>query len=309
MTEKKVAGLFLTLIALSVFLLFPSSVSASESRSDTSKVIEDFLSPESVILTPDGKRVFVSNVGEKLAPSAKDGDGFISEMTPDGRIVKKKFLPLVGSGRLNAPKGMAIVGVTLYVADIDRIVGFNIDTGKETFLIDMSETGTVFLNDITAIDDNTLFVSATDIGRVYSVSLGDKPVFTEAFNVENGPNGLYYDNASKKLYVAEYGAKGKGQLGEVDMTKKPLVYERLGGPEGALDGIAMIPGNRILYSDWVEFGKPGAFHVYDIKAKTFSDMKLSRDIKGPADFRYDEKTNTIYAPMMVEGKVLIQELK
>ena len=124
------------------------------------KVIDGFSSPESVIADRDGSRFFVSNVGEKLEPSAKDGDGFISELTPDGAVVNRNFLPK--EGVLNAPKGMAIIGQTLFVTDIDRVVGFDMATRQKTFELDFSAEKTVFLNDLAVFDDKTLFVSATD---------------------------------------------------------------------------------------------------------------------------------------------------
>src|ERR1051325_10190117 len=79
--------------------------------------------PESVRYDPDLDVFFVSNIVGN--PSNKDGQGFIAVVRADSTGVMKK---LVESGKpanggkaivLNAPKGLAISGDTLWVADID----------------------------------------------------------------------------------------------------------------------------------------------------------------------------------------------
>ena len=108
------------LLALAVTLARPAAHAASEPR-----VVTGFAHPESVLI--DGDRRFVSNIGEKLDPLGHDGDGFLSELAADGRIVALHALPIDGD-RLDAPKGMAMLAGKLYVADIDRVVGFDLST-------------------------------------------------------------------------------------------------------------------------------------------------------------------------------------
>lgn len=270
------------------------------------RVIDGFSSPESVIADRDGKRFFVSNVGEKLAPSAKDGDGFISELTPDGVIVDRKFLPKTGV--LNSPKGMAIIGQTLFVADVDRVAGFDLSTREQVFELDFSAEKTVFLNDLAALDDKTLFVSATDAGKVYKISLGEKPSFTVIKDGIAGANGLYYDRDSDRLFVVGFGdgAGANGELGVIYLKENQ--YKKLAGPLGFLDGVAILPDGRVYFTDWVAFDKPGMMRVYDLMTGGLSSVKLSEDVRGPADFYYDPRNNAIWLPKMMEGKVLIERL-
>src|SRR5689334_2244123 len=76
-----------------------------------------FTYPES--LNSDGKFLYVSNIGNG-GPTGKDGDGYISKLTPDGKLISRTFF----GGKLNAPKGSAIIRGVIYVADIDQIIGF-----------------------------------------------------------------------------------------------------------------------------------------------------------------------------------------
>lgn len=270
------------------------------------KVIDGFSSPESVIADRDGKRFFVSNMGEKLEPSAKDGDGFISELKPDGVIVNRKFLPRTGV--LNSPKGMAIIGQTLFVTDVDRVVGFDLSTREQVFEIDFSAEKTVFLNDLTVFDDKTLFVSATDTGKVYKISLGEKPSFTLLQEGIAGANGLYYDRDNDRLFVVGFG-DGKRANGELWVIYlRDNQHKKLTGPLGLLDGVALVQDRRIYFTDWVAFDKPGILRVYDLMTGELSSIKLSEDVRGPADFYYDSRSNAIWLPKMMEGKVLIERL-
>lgn len=72
--------------------------------------------------------VSVSNQGKD--PLSKDGDGFITETDRHGKIIKARFQ----KGILNTPKGLATIGDVLYVADLDRVVGFNINNGKAVLI-------------------------------------------------------------------------------------------------------------------------------------------------------------------------------
>ncbi|MBI5237601.1 MAG: hypothetical protein HY887_04180 [Deltaproteobacteria bacterium] len=273
-------------------------------------VISGFSSPESIVYAPEIKRYLVSNVGEKLEPSLKDSDGFISMLAEDGTIVERRYLPK--DGVLHAPKGMAIIGNTLYVADIDMLIGFDLTTREKTFEMDFSGEKTIFLNDLAALDENTLALSATDTGKVFMVSLKAKTCSVLAEGIA-GPNGLYYDAESKRLFVVGFGEgyKANGGAGFINLREREAkpVYKKLTDSIGALDGVALLPGGRLMFSDWVSFEKPGALRVYDLDKKELSTVKLSEDVRGPADFYYDAKHKKLYLPRMLEGKLSIECIK
>ena len=90
--------------------------------------VNGFKTPESVRYDSAGDVFYVSNING--SPVAKDNNGFISRMKPDGTI---DSLELIAGGRngvtLNAPKGLALIGDTLWVADIDAVRAFNVRTG------------------------------------------------------------------------------------------------------------------------------------------------------------------------------------
>src|SRR2546428_4593968 len=77
--------------------------------------VEGFLTPESVLHDSVQDIYFVSNING--SPTAKDNNGFISRVKPDGAVENLKFIEGGRSGiTLNAPKGLALAGDTLWVA-------------------------------------------------------------------------------------------------------------------------------------------------------------------------------------------------
>jgi hypothetical protein len=185
--------------------------------------------PESV--TSDGQFLYVSNIGKALDPAAKDGDGFIVKLSLDGKVVTPSF----AKTKLNAPKGTAIIRGVLYVTDIDRIIGVQLATGNKITDINLSNTGTSFLNDLAVQDDFTLFVSATDLGKVFEVNVRSGS-FKEVARV-NGANGLWYDKAKQRLYTCGFSFENlqAGEIGVISWKNHLPSYEKVGDVHGAFD--------------------------------------------------------------------------
>src|SRR3990172_7489526 len=88
-----------------------------------------FQTPESVLYDAAEDVYLVSNING--SPTAADGNGFISRIGPEGQVLALKWIDGTVSGvTLHAPKGMAIVGDTLYVADITAVRMFDRRTGQ-----------------------------------------------------------------------------------------------------------------------------------------------------------------------------------
>lgn len=85
--------------------------------------------PYSFVVDPVTKEYFISSInGDE---SARDNNGFITKLDESGKVVGLKFIEGGRDGvTLHAPRGLAIVGQTLYVADLDQVRGFDKSTGK-----------------------------------------------------------------------------------------------------------------------------------------------------------------------------------
>ena len=261
--------------------------------------VEGFSSPESTIVNK--KDLYVSNVGKELKPTQKDGDGFISKLDVNGKIKELHFID-----GLDAPKGMGIVGNTLFVADINTLRGFDLSTKKEVFNVVFE--GVNFLNDITVKDSNTLFIGASDTSAIYEVNIASKSYKKLMdFTVTNG---LFYEDGI--LYAAQLGSStqnmfdGKGKLYKIDLKDNNKLTQ-LGTFEGVLDGVTKV-GNKVYVSDWGNAKDTGIVRVYDLKTKEETILKL-QSFMGAADFWIDEKTKKIFMPQMIGNKVTIFDLK
>ena len=262
------------------------------------KTIAGFSSPESVAVV--GGDVFVSNLGIKLEPTAKDGDGFISRLDREGNIKTLKW-----ADNLHGPKGLIVVDGVLYVADIDRVLGFRVRDGKQVFALDMAATGSAFLNGFARYDNRRLLLSATDIGKVYVLDLPKKSFSEMQFDTPpQGPNGM--KKAGSRLMVAEWGTDSKPN-GNIKAYRLDGMKARLDkafdvSPPGYFDGVVDLGANRWLVSNWVRFEPAGLLHVLDTRTGKVTVAAMKTPIAGPADMFLDDQ-GKLWVPGMMEGKV------
>jgi SMP-30/gluconolaconase/LRE-like protein len=271
--------------------------------------INGFASPESVAIA--GTRRFVSNIGAKFEPFAKDGDGFISEVDAQGKMIELKAMPK-GEARLNSPKGIVVVGSILYVADIDRIAGFNIDTRELVFEAFIGGEARSLLNDIEVETDQALLVTDTARESVYRLELADKKFVTIARGIP-GANGISIDREKRVAYVAGLGDALAGGKNLGNLFAVPLdgaQAKKIDGVSGLLDGVAVVAGGNVAVSDWVALDKPtaGTLTVYDPSGKRLQQLKLPADAHGPADFYYHRERNQIWLPQMLDNNVTVIDM-
>lgn len=275
------------LLIVAVSLLSCSST-AEESTLD-GHTIEALSHPESVAHDPDGDAFYAANIGEELAPTEKDEDGFISRLASDGTVETRDFLPSSDDATLHAPKGTLVLNGHLYTADIDRVVGFDLEERTKAVEISLADEGVEFLNDIAVLDDQTLVGSATNQGSLYRINLDDETV-TELDVEIPGANGVAYSESQNALYAVNFGGDQGGQLwtisldenGEVSDASSRTILEG-----GRFDGIVLQDDEQVVISDWGiedDAEAPPALHlVEETGSGSVSTIELS-DWQGPADF-------------------------
>jgi hypothetical protein len=143
-----------------------------------------FAAPESAFYDAASNAVFVSSINGQILD--KDGNGYISRLSPDGTVMAEKWATGV-----NAPKGLRSARGVLYAADIDTVVGFDIKSGKEVSRVKID--GAVFLNDLATAPDGTIYVSDSTALKIFEVRNGTPSVFVEGGNQVEQPNGLLVD--------------------------------------------------------------------------------------------------------------------
>tara|TARA_B100000686_G_scaffold204830_1_gene211648 strand:- start:203 stop:1075 length:873 start_codon:yes stop_codon:yes gene_type:complete len=249
-------------------------------------------SPESCYLDKESGFLFVSQIGAG-GGAGKDGDGWISKLNTDGKIIKNKW-----ATGLNAPKGLRSTGETLWVTDIDRIVAFNIKSGKQTHSVKIANAK--FLNDLACGEDGTVYFSDMIASIIYQYKNNKVSILAEGMEIEH-PNGLLVEG--NKLIIGAWGleiqndftTKKLGRLLSLDLQNKkitPLTKE----PLGNLDGVESDGNGGYIVTDWIA-GK--VFHVNKSgKSKTWATFP-----KGAADHAYLSEKKILILPEMLENKI------
>lgn len=277
-------------------------ITAAAAADGTSRSIDGFAHPESVLI--DGNTRYVSNIGEKLDPLGKDGDGFISLVDASGGIETLKAFPATGKP-LDAPKGMGLIDGVLYVADIDRVVGFDLVTRAAVFEAALpTGKAPVLLNDILVVDD-TLYVSETLGGKIYRLDRAAKRLEALPASVP-GANGMAYDEAGRALLVVSIGPDFKGGF----ISRLALVGASAVegfGPRAAYDGIAVDRDGTLIVSDWVSIDPsvPGRLIRLAPDGAEKAVLDTGGAITGPADFARDPASGEIWVPATMEGRVQV----
>ena len=147
-------SLFLT-VALFALPLTAAASAAGETRLEPIWTLHGLSAPESVAVSADGSFLYVSNVNGE--GDAADGNGFISRVSIDGKMLQEKW----ASG-LDGPKGLVLKGARLFVTDITRVVEIDAATGKRVATHDVP--GAKFLNDAALAPDGRILVSGLGYG-------------------------------------------------------------------------------------------------------------------------------------------------
>lgn len=255
-----------------------------------------FATPESVVYDPAGDRYLVSNISGR--PVDADNDGFISELSPDGTIKNLKWIEAgKGGAKLDAPKGMAISGDLLYVADLDKVRTFSLKTGAPKGEIKLE--GATFANGVVAGPDGKVYVSDSGLkmkGSEFEPSgtdavwvISKKKATVIAKSTELGkPNGLAIDE--KGLLVCTFGSGEVYRLG-ADGARSDVQKP----PKGSLDGLVFF-GSDVLVSSW-----EGSAVYRKTAGGDFAPIVVGA--KAPADFAIDTKRKLVIVPRFLDDAV------
>ncbi|HTH54510.1 MAG TPA: hypothetical protein VL728_00605 [Cyclobacteriaceae bacterium] len=242
--------------------------------------------PESVLYDAERKVLYVANIDGK--PDGKDGVGFISKISPSGKIENLKWVT-----GLDAPKGMGVYKGKLYVADISRVDVIDIASGKISDKIEIE--GAKFLNDVTIDKNGKVFVSDTGTGKIFTLNGNKAELYFESAEFK-GVNGLLAEG--NDIYVVDF-ANGNNYLLSADKNLK-----KIGMSSQGADGVVALGKGAHLVSSW--HGE-----VYYVSATGEAKKLLDTKEKkiNAADIEYDAKSKMLFVPTFFANSVMAYELK
>jgi sugar lactone lactonase YvrE len=260
-----------------------------------------FATPESVLHDAAADVYLVANING--SPTDQDGNGFISRVAPDGAVIELKWIdgesPEV---ELDAPKGMAIVGDTLYVADITVVRRFNLTSGAQLGTIEIP--GATFVNDLAPTRDGQVLVSdsgivftdsgAEDTGSaaVYLLS-AEGELTTIATDDLDRPNGVLDSMAYDGAVVATFGSNVVYVLDE-DGERNDVAEL----PTGGLDGLLETESGDLIVSSWEGSA------IYRV-APDGTISTVADGLPAPADLGWDAGRRLILVPLFTSDVLLM----
>jgi hypothetical protein len=247
--------------------------------------VQGLASPDSFIVDRRTGDYFISNINGE--PAARDGNGFITKLDGTGRVTALKFIDGSKGAPLHAPKGLAIVGDYLFVADIDHVKGYDKATGRLRFDIDLTPLGATFLTDLTRDAQGTLYVSDRESNfiakiepmRRYAVSiLAEGPQLGQ-------PTGLAVNPITQRLVMVSWGEGG--------------VYEV--GPTGALTPLV---AQHFHHLDGADFDDTGELYVSSLTDGIIytvvngAAITWKEHLTTPADIGIDRRRRLLLVPSL-----------
>ncbi len=276
-------------LQLSFFLVLftlGATVGAQSTLTEIWRTDEVLNTCESVLYDKNLNQLFVSCING--SPAEKNSEGFISVVKLDGTIQSLKWVT-----GLNAPKGMAILGGKLYVADIDELVVISIKKAKIVDRIPVE--GATFLNDVAVSPDGKVYFTDSDTGIIWIYSGGKLQLWIK--EGLNRPNGLYIEEDRVLLT-----SSGSQDLKVIDRST----------------GEAKVVTTDIGHGDGVEFtGKQGYYLTSSWSGEVFiispdynklSLLKTSDQEINSADIGFNMEEQVVYVPTFFDNRVVAYKL-
>ena len=254
--------------------------------------IDKLQHPQSFIAHPSDDTYFISNANGE--PGQPDRNGFISKLDQHGAMLDLRFIQ---GGRgdtiLHSPHGMAVVGDTLYVADITVIRGFHAASGKPTVTIAFEPFQIETFTDLIADGVGQLFVLDTTGNAIYQIDPHHQHAVSLYVQHEDlaSPRGLAVHPKSGRLVVASLDQGTVMDIAE-DRTITEIISNTL------LTG-------RFQHLSGIDFDRFGSMYLSDLTAGKIwqvypnqSMHVIAEFLISPATVKIDRRKHRILVPYL-----------
>ncbi len=258
------------------------------------KVYGSFRFAESCVYDAEKNLIVVMNAG--VPQDQQENDGYVSLLHPDGSVHTTKWIGATRDGlTLNHPLGSAILGRTLYTADIDTVRTFDLDSGRpgESWHV----PGATFLNGIAVAADGTVYVSNTrEASRVYKITAaGEVSTFVDGEPLK-APNGVAIDPEGNVVVV------NVGDNAVLTFSPDGKLLKTEHAAESGGDGVVILEDGT-KYVSSVRYGS-----ISRIRPGKEAEV-IASGIPNAASMGYDSKQKQLVIPMNNHNAVAFLKLE
>lgn len=273
----------------------PADSTATAENSDVTPSNAGFAGPENLVYDSVADVYLVSNVNG--GPVARDGNGFVSRVDSAGHVIAQKWIDgSHAASRLDAPKGLAIHGDTLVIADVGVVRLFNRRTGAP---IGVWQTPGVLLNDVSFAPDGTLYVTDTQgrdsVGAIYHFDRSGHASRVAAGATLDGPDGIVALPDGGVLYATF----GGNRVARVQANGATTPFATI--PAQKVDGLRRLADGSYVVTSW------DAHTVYHLLANATLQPLLT-GVTSPAGVAIDTHRHKLAVTSMTDNKMYLVTL-
>ncbi len=260
-----------------------------------------FQEPENLVYDARDSVYLVANINGD--PRARDGNGFISKISRDGKMVMLKWIDGSNAAtRLDGPKGLAIHGDTLVVADVGCVRLFDVTSGKA---LGVWKLPGVLMNDVAFGPDGTLYVTDTgpDSGKTATDDHDAIFHFTSANHATRlasgsdlaGPDGIMVGDSG-----VTYATFKANRVVRISRAGTRTTIDTL--PAAKVDGLRPLPDGSFVATSWDARG------VFRFMTDGSRRTELS-GVDSPAGVAYDSTRHQLAITSMQGNTMYIVPLR
>jgi sugar lactone lactonase YvrE len=264
-----------------------------------------FSQPENLVYDSVADVYYISNMGVGN-PAARDDNGFISKVAANGQVLALRWIAGGAHGAtLDAPKGLAIRGDTLAIADVGAVRLFNRVTGAP---IRVETLPGLVMNDVAYASDGSLWITDTgpdrtttpvdtskDVDAVWHVATNGKVRAVARGLFLDRPDGIVLDGGA--ALVATFGGNHVERV--VEGAPSATVVATLAG--GKVDGLRRLADGSLVATSW------DAHTVWHLDAAHTPHVLLT-DVNSPAGLAVDTRHHRLAVTSMQDNRLYLLPL-
>lgn len=251
--------------------------------------IEGLSGPEAVKYDPVDDVYIVSNFGDD--DDAEANDGFLARVSAaDGAVEVLRWAVGDDDRPLQEPRGMALDGDTLWVADARGLHAFHRATGAQLRFVDLTALEPGFLNDV-AVGPGGVYVTDTGTSRLIRLTDTGGEVVAEG-EALGPPNGVTFDAGAGVFVVVPWEGGGDSLRAWDPVSRTLSIAGRT--PGGRFDGVEVVDGALVVASQ-----ADSALHL----VRRGTGAPFQKVPGRPADIAVDTRRQRIAVPYIALDRV------